>query len=337
MKPNDLSTGKKKAAATGIAASSLALLGGFTLLAPPEAVPGDGVIEPRSDNAEPANRLLSDFVQAEWDLPSEKNERIDFFIDFLSGERHDDVKEWMERIGRYGPFIENELEERGMPKDLLFLAMIESGLDQNAYSKADAAGMWQFIEETGERYGLEVSTYVDERRDPIKATGAALSYMQDLHDRFGSWFLASAAYNTGENRIERILREQMNGAKGDENLYWQISSEIPRETRDYVPLMIAMGHIAKAPADYGFLELKPQEELRFAEVVVPGGTTFEEISSLADVSIEELKDLNAHLVKEQTPPDRAWNVRVSMENADRMASAFNTEKATPLEWARAAE
>src|SRR5690606_22886879 len=123
------------------------------------------------------------------------------------GRNRDRTKVWLERQGRYGPLIREELRRRGMPEDLLYLALIESGLSPKAYSRAAASGMWQFISETGRRYGLEVSSEVDERRDPIRSTSAALDYLQELYARFGSWYLAAAAYNTGENRIDRILRE----------------------------------------------------------------------------------------------------------------------------------
>src|SRR5690606_39733190 len=109
----------------------------------------------------------------------------------------------------------------------------------NAYSSAHAAGLWQFIKETGQRYGLEVSEYVDERRDPVKATGAALTYLQDMHERFDSWFLAAAGYNTGENRVGRLMREVTGSERGTEEDYWKIWPRLPRETRDYVPLMLA--------------------------------------------------------------------------------------------------
>ena len=261
-------------------------------------------------------------VGSAWDLPETRNDRVDFFIEFLMTKKRDKMHEWLERLGRYAPMIQAELRERGMPEDLVFLAMMESGLDPNAYSRADAAGMWQFIEETGERYGLEVSRDVDERRDPIEATGAALDYLQELHERFGSWYLAAAAYNTGENRIDRILRERAGGARGDENLYWQISPHIPRETRDYVPLMLAAGYIAKNPAKYGFTNLKYQEPLAFDEVEVPGGVDFDVIATAAGVNEDALRDLNPHLVRDRTPAKRAWTVRLPAGHRQQFAANF---------------
>lgn len=263
-------------------------------------------------------------IDPDWDLPSERNDRVDFFMEFLLGQRRDDMKLWIERLGRYGPMIQSELRERDMPEDLVYLAMIESGLDTGAYSSADAAGIWQFIEPTGERYGLEVSDYVDERRDPVKATRAALDYLQDLHDQFGSWFLAAAAYNTGENRIERVLNEQVGGARGDEALYWQISSHIPRETRDYVPLMLAAAHITKDHDKYGLSDLTFQQPLRFAEVTVPGATSLADIADATGVDEDTIRELNPALVQGTTPPDREWPVRVPVDQAERAAARFGT-------------
>jgi membrane-bound lytic murein transglycosylase D len=310
----------KETVAVGLAASTLALLGAGMATEQKKMADASGLAMTPEPDVEPEVDLYADLLPAEWDLPSERNERIDFFIDFLKGERYDDFKEWLERVGKYGPMIRAELAARGMPQDLLYLAIIESGLDPNAYSSAHAAGIWQFIEETGERYGLEVSDYVDERRDPVKATGAALTYLQEMHERFDSYFLAAAGYNTGENRVGRVMREVTGSERGADEDYWRINDRLPRETRDYVPLMIAAGHIAKDPGAHGFPELNFQEPLRFDVVNVPGGTSLEDVAQAAGVSVEEVVDLNPHLVRQQTPPDRDWGVRVP-EGSDRTFAA----------------
>lgn len=271
---------------------------------------------------EPVGRKGGAIVKASWDLPVEKNERVDFWIDFLQTKRHDDTREWVERLGYYGPMIQEKLRERGMPEDLVFLAMAESGLDPTAYSRADASGMWQFIAETGRRYGLEVSRYVDERNDPVKSTDAALDYLQELYDHFGSWYLAAAAYNTGENRVDRILRQRAGGRTGDESLYWQIGRFLPRETRDYVPIMLAVGHIGKDPERYGFEDIRYQEPMRFERARVAPGTRLAAVARAAGVDTEEIQRLNPHLVRGQTPPDRAWDVRVPPGTADAVERAL---------------
>ncbi len=314
---------KKEAAAAGLAASTLALLGaGIANRTTTTTTSAEPATEP-APAAQPDADLLRDVIPRQWDLPSERNERVDFFIDFLKGERYDDMQQWMERVGRYGPMIRQELRARGMPEDLLFLAMIESGLDPNAYSSADAAGIWQFIAPTARRYGLEVSRYVDERRDPVKSTDAALSYLQDLHDRFGSYFLAAASYNTGENRVGRIMRSETGSERGTDADYWQIGDRLPRETRDYVPLMLAAAHIAKDPGAYGFPRLQFEQPLRFDQVAVPGGTKLDAVAEAAGVPVSEVVDLNPQLVRKETPPRREWSVRIPEGTAGTFAANFS--------------
>ena len=142
-----------------------------------------------------------------WDLPNLDHERVDYWVNRFSTSKRDEFSRFLSRSGKYVPMISAKLEEREMPQDLIYLAMIESGFNPKAYSPAAASGLWQFIAETGKRYGLEVNRAVDERNDPEKATDAALTYLSELHERFGSWYLAAAAYNTGENRVGRIMRE----------------------------------------------------------------------------------------------------------------------------------
>src|SRR5262245_42442211 len=294
--------------------SAAAALGGLTgaSTAPPPATPGE---QAASGEAEvPAEFRIADT----WDIEATRNEEVDFFIDFLTWKNREKTKVWLERLSHYGPMIQQKLSERGMPSDLIWLATIESGLDPNAYSRADAAGLWQFIEETGKRYGLEVSEYVDERRDPVAATDAALDYLKKMNDRFGgSWYLAAAGYNTGENRVERIVNEKAGGKFGDESVYWDISKHLPSETRDYVPLMLAMGHIGKNPAQYGFNDLEPQAPYVFDELKIEPDVPLARVAEKIGVDPQVLFDLNPHLVKKQTPPDREWNVRVPQGTASK--------------------
>ncbi|HUH11848.1 MAG TPA: LysM peptidoglycan-binding domain-containing protein [Longimicrobiales bacterium] len=302
-------------ALVGIAVAALAAAGGRTVWQgspPTEPAPMEAILD----------EGLADAEAVMWDLPAERNERVEFWIDFLSDRNKEKTQLWLERIGRYGPFIQEQLRARGMPADLLYFAMIESGFSNKAYSRAAAVGMWQFIAETGRRYGLEVSSYVDERRDPVEATRAALDYLQYMHDDFGSWYLAAAGYNSGENRVRRILREQLDGARGDEELYWKISEYLPRETRDYVPLMLAAAYIAKEPAKYGFTDLNYQDPLLFESVEVEGGTSLEVVARAAGVDDEAVRDLNLHLVRGITPPGRSWAVRLPTGTRETFAANF---------------
>ena len=189
-----------------------------------------------------------------WDLANLDNARVDSWTRLFSTDPRvrSRFSLWLDRKSEYEPMISAKLTERDMPQDLIYLAMIESGFNPKAQSPAKAGGLWQFISETGKRYGLAVNKKIDERNHPDKATDAALSYLSDLHNRFGSWYLAAAAYNTGENRVGRIMREVTGSEKGTDADYYRISSRLPRETQDYVPMMIAAGRISKDPAKYGF-------------------------------------------------------------------------------------
>ncbi|HUF12859.1 MAG TPA: LysM peptidoglycan-binding domain-containing protein [Longimicrobiales bacterium] len=270
-----------------------------------------------------------------WDLPNVRNERVDFWIEFLSGRNADKTRLWLERQGRYAPLIRQALAAEGMPQDLLYLAMIESGLSTKAYSHAAASGMWQFIAETGRRYDLRIDGYVDERRDPVKSTVAALKYLSEMHEDFGSWFLAAAGYNSGENRVARLLRERAGGATGDENLYWVISPHLPRETRDYVPLTLAMAHIAKQPERYGFTDLAYQEPLEYEQVQVPGGVSLAMVARAAGVDEDVVEELNPHLMRGITPPGETWPVRVPLDRGADFAANFErilAETPDPVEY-----
>jgi membrane-bound lytic murein transglycosylase D len=255
-----------------------------------------GALKPRSRDA--------------WDLTVTHNDRVQFWIDFLQGRNQERTHLWLEREGMYGEFIRSRLRDRGMPEDLFYLAMIESGLSNRAVSHAAAVGIWQFIAETGRRYGLEVSAYVDERRDPVMATEAALDYLEYLYDRFGSWYLAAAGYNSGENRVGRIMREMTGSERGTDDDYWRIAPRLPRETRDYVPLMLAAGYIGKDPNGHGFYGIEHHPPLTFEKVEVAGGISLAAVARAAHVDESAVRDLNPHLVRGITPPGREWELRV---------------------------
>ncbi|HEX6589960.1 MAG TPA: lytic transglycosylase domain-containing protein [Longimicrobiales bacterium] len=314
----------RKAVAAGLAATSFGALAGASV----NTTPGSPLAGPDADGEGAGPQVAETFsTTQDWDIEVTKNEQVDFFIEFLQGKNYDKTRLWLERLGHYGPMIQQKLAERDMPQDLIWLAMIESGLDPNAYSSADAAGLWQFIEETGERYGLEVSKYVDERRNPEKATDAALTYLQELHDRFGSWYLAAASYNTGENRVERVLNERAGGQKGNEQAFWKIAGHLPRETRDYVPVMLAMGHIGKNPEQYGFTDLQMQEPMQYDTVTVPAGTRLEKVAAAVGVDADTIYDLNPELIQQMTPPDREWEVRLPEGSSDTFSANWGAGSA----------
>lgn len=257
----------------------------------------------------------------EWDLPNLDHERVDYWVGRFTTDKRDEYAKWLSRSGRYVPMISAKLTERGMPQDLIYLTMIESGFNPTAYSSARASGLWQFIEETGERYGLAVNKSVDERNDPVKSTDAALTYLQQLHDRFGSWYLAAAGYNTGENRVGRIMREETGSERGDEYSYYRIWDRLPRETRDYVPLMVAAARIAKEPARYGFDQVEMEQPYAFEEVPVDAGTPLAAVAEAVNADVKEIRRLNPHLKRAETPA--GWRSLVRIPQGTRTAFLVN--------------
>jgi membrane-bound lytic murein transglycosylase D len=285
---------------------------------------------PDEENA-PVSTTASGFVReasaavsgASWDIPVVRNAPVERFIGIFTGRQQDRMALYLKRSGRYEGMIRGKLRERGMPEDLLYLSMIESGFNPTAKSHASAVGLWQFIEGTGTRYGLRVDGYVDERRHPEKSTDAALDYLEDLHEQFGSWYLAAAAYNTGEGRVARVMRQVTGKERGKDADFWRIRSRLPSETREYVPLMVAAALIGKEPAKYGLDGVARWMPLEHDEVQVPGGTRLETVAEAVGVTENEVKRLNPHLVRAMTPPGKkAYAVRVPEGRADRFASSF---------------
>jgi membrane-bound lytic murein transglycosylase D len=213
------------------------------------------------------------------------------------------------RMSRYEPLIRETLRRNREPEELLYLVIVESEFRENAVSRAGAAGMWQFMAGTGRTYDLEVSEYVDERRDPIRSTEAAARHLADLHREFGSWHLALAAYNAGSGRVGALLRRYAGDQRGDEALYWRIRGHLPRETRDYVPLYLAAAEIARRPQAFG-IHPRRLPPLTFSERWVPGGVALEAVARDVGVPVEALRQLNPHLIRGMTPPGRRWPVRV---------------------------
>jgi membrane-bound lytic murein transglycosylase D len=242
-------------------------------------------------------------------LPVEINDRVEGWMERYLTDQRPAFEGYLERTGLYGEMIRRGLRTRGMPEELIFLAAIESGFSPNALSPVAATGMWQFMGPTAQAYGLRIDEWVDERRDPVRATEAALNYLQALHDRFGSWYLAAAAYNAGPSRVARILKAHAGDEAGDEALYWEIVEHLPRETREYVPKMLALVLLSQAAEGYGF-RVQPAEAVRFDRVWVPGGTSLRTVAKTLEVGVSLLRELNPHLIRRVTPPSEAYALRV---------------------------
>ena len=242
-------------------------------------------------------------------LPLHVNERVEKWVDRFSDSQRPAFQRLLERKGLYEEIIRQKLLERGMPEELVYLAMMESGLSARAVSSASAVGLWQFMGPTAQQYGLRVDEWVDERRDPVRSTDAALTYIQWLHDRYGSWYLTAAAYNAGPGRVDRELRRHAQGRTGDEDLYWEILDHLPRETREYVPRLVAATMVAQEAEELGF-ETESLEPYRYERVFVPGGTSLSRIARTLDLDVRILRNLNPHLIQGVTPLREIYPVRV---------------------------
>lgn len=179
--------------------------------------------------------------------------RIDYWIHRLTTNLSEGFETSLGRMNKYADMINSKLAAKDMPQDLIYLAMIESNFNPNARSRVSAVGMWQFMKNTAKQYGLAVGRKVDERKDPARSTDAALDYLSTLHDQFGSWYLAAAAYNSGAGTVKRALKKVTGKTRGTDADFFKIMPALPRETRDYVPKLIAAARVGNDPATYGIM------------------------------------------------------------------------------------
>ena len=235
----------------------------------------------------------------DFDIPIVINAKVEQFIQYFQTTAKKIFSNWLARSEKYIPFMKNILRENGLPEDLVYMALIESGFNPYAYSRSKASGPWQFIYLTGKRYGLKVNWWVDERRDPEKSTIAATKYLRDLYDMFECWYLAAAGYNAGEGKIANAMKRYQTED------FWELTkySYLKQETKDYVPQMIAAALIAKDPEKYGFSDIEYQESLQYEKMRVPALIDLNLIARACEISTDELKDLNPELLRGCTPPD----------------------------------
>lgn len=265
--------------------------------------------------------LLGDWPKKEpvFDIPIVVNDQVEHCIVLFQTTIRDKFVTWLARSGKYIPFMKNLLKEHGLPEDLVYMALIESGFDPYAYSRSKAVGQWQFIYRTGKRYGLKVNWWVDERRDPEKSTIAAAKYLKDLYEMFACWYLAAAGYNAGEYKIIKAMKRFRTED------FWTLSKHryLNRETKNYVPLMIAAALVAKDPVKYGFTDIEYQEPLRYEKVKVPELTDLSHIAKACEISLEEIKDLNPELQRGVTPPNEAeYEIKIPFAKKDLFTRNF---------------
>ena len=237
--------------------------------------------------------------EPEFDIPIVINGKVEQFIKYYQTRGRKVFSRWLARSKRYIPLMKEILREKGLPEDLVYLALIESGYNPRAYSRRKAMGLWQFMYNTGKRYGLKVDWWIDERRDPVKSTIAAARHLKHLYDRFECWYLAAAGYNAGEGKIQRAIKRY----KTED--FWELTKYryLKRETKNFIPKMIAAALIAKNPEEYGFSDISYEEPIRFETVKVPDATDLRVIAKASRSTYEELKRLNPELRRWCTPPN----------------------------------
>ena len=263
-----------------------------------------------------------------WDIDVhsyETTERVEHYVRLFSGSARDRFTAQLEEGSRYEPMIRAKMRAGGLPEDMYYLALIESGFDPNAYSRAAAVGMWQFMASTAKDMGLRVDWWMDERRDPIKSTTAAVGFIKGLKEQLGSLYLAAAAYNGGPGRIARGLTryaDDLEGTTGDDRFFALADKDfLPRETREYVPQLIATALIAKEPERYG-MSLHPLPPFAYDSVKVGPAIPLAAIAAATDTTVAAIQRLNPQILRGMTPPKDSVRLRIPLGKAATFDSAL---------------
>jgi len=264
-----------------------------------------------------------------WDIDVEtfnNHARVQYYLDFFQGRGRQRMGIWLSRMPRYEAIIRDRLQQQGLPGDLVYLALIESGFSNTATSRAKAVGMWQFMKATGKGYGLRIDSWVDERRDPMRATHAAVKHLADLNRRFNSLYLAAAAYNAGSGKVSRGLGrlpdDESESVNSDATFFRLYDTKLlKRETKDYVPKLIAAALIAKQPERYGF-RVDRQELFAYDSIIVPDMTGLDVLARLADTTVAAIRELNPQYLRLATPPGARSVVRLPLGHGPMTVAAY---------------
>jgi membrane-bound lytic murein transglycosylase D len=249
-----------------------------------------------------------------YDMPIEWNERVENAIIYFQTVARKAFQNYMKRSGKYKDMMQKILREKGLPEDLVWLCLVESGFNPKAYSWARALGPWQFIAATGKKYGLKRCWWYDERRDFIKSTQAACDYLKNLYTMFNSWPLALAGYNGGEKNVEKAIKRH------ETNDFWKL--KLRKQTMDYVPLFMAATIIAKDPDRYG-LDVIYDEPMEFEEVMIDQPLDLKKVAKALDTSPDVIFELNPELLRGVTPPNvRGYKLRIPTRTSELFSQAF---------------
>ena len=251
-------------------------------------------------------------------IPLVRTTTVDQFINYFKTKGKKQFQIWLDRKHEYGGLINEILTEQELPEELVNLAMIESGLNPKAFSRASAAGIWQFIYSTGKLYDLKRDWYVDERRDPIKSTYAACAHLKDLFEEFDHWYLALAAYNSGSGRVHRAMRLHQTSD------FWQLHT-LPRETRNYIPYYLAAAIIARNPEEYGFetYSKKRKAPFEFDTVELEKSADLSVLARSAGTSLKTIQYYNPELRQSATPQNGPYTLRIPKGTANKFTANFN--------------
>src|SRR5213593_1771666 len=272
--------------------------------------------------------VQSDLQKADHDIPIPLNQRVLSYVELFQGRLHDFIEEGMKRGSKYLPMIQNVFRAEGLPLDLAYVPLVESAFKPNALSKASAKGVWQFMRGTGLENGLRHDWYIDERSDPEKATLAAAKYLRTLSKIFGGdWHLALASYNGGPGRLQRAMKTTRLDS------FWKLAEKpraLPRETREYVPMILAAIVIARNPSQYGF-DFDTEEPAPFDKVTLSRPVDLRRVAEWTDSSIDEIQALNPELRRWTTPVrDTQYELKVPAGTGDVVLSRLENAPAADL-------
>ena len=300
---------------------------------------GDGFTEQKSEPApiDEANEVTfpvdpnvkakaeAELKNTRSDLPLVMNDEVAGYLNFFSTRGHGTVERALTRAGRYRELITRILKEEGVPQDLIYLAQAESGFHPLALSRAGARGMWQFMASRASGYGLERNWWVDERQDPEKSTRAAARHLKDLYNQFGDWYLAMAAYNSGPGNVQQAVKRT---GYAD---FWELyrRNVLPKETKNYVPIIVAVTIMAKNPAQYGLESITPDPPLASETVHIDYPIDLRLVAEAVDAPMDALQELNPSLLRMTTPKEGGYDLRLpvgSKEKYERAIAAIPADK-----------